>query len=147
LCWTHGNEDVFFGLGSFFIKDGSEIRFWEDKWLGNATLQEQYPALYSIVRHEGDTIAKVMGNSPPSVTFRRDLSGQRLVAWNALLQCLANIQLQDGHDEFRWNLHENRKISVASMYNALILLDVPIDKVSNDKLWKLKIPLWIKVFG
>jgi hypothetical protein len=81
------------------------------------------------------------------VTFRRDLSRQRLVAWNALLQRLVNIQLQDEHDEFCWNLHENGKISVASMYNALILSDVPIDKVSNDKLWKLKIPLRIKVFG
>jgi hypothetical protein len=58
------------------------------------------------------------------VTFRRDLSEQRLVAWNALLQRLANIQQQDGHDEFRWNLHENGKFLVASMYNALILPDV-----------------------
>jgi hypothetical protein len=32
------------------------------------------------------------------------------------------------------------------MYNALILPDVPINKVSNNKLWKLKIPLQIKVF-
>jgi hypothetical protein len=31
--------------------------------------------------------------------------------------------------------------------NAFILPDVPIDKVSNDNLWKLKIPLRIKVFG
>jgi hypothetical protein len=99
------------------------------------------------VRHKGDTIAKVMETSPPAVTFRRDLSGQRLVDWDALLQRLANIQLQDGHDEFRWNLHENGQFSVASMYNALILPDVPIDKISNDKLWKLKIPLRIKVFG
>lgn len=29
----------FFPFGSFSIKDGSEIRFWEDKWLGNATLR------------------------------------------------------------------------------------------------------------
>jgi hypothetical protein len=88
-----------------------------------------------------------MASSPSSVTFRWDLSGQRLAAWNALLLCLANIQLQDGYDEFRWNLHENEKNYVASIYNALILPDVPIDKVSNNKLWKLKIPLWIKVFG
>jgi hypothetical protein len=81
------------------------------------------------------------------VTFGRDLSGQRLVDWNALLHRLANIQLQDGHDEFRWNLHENGKISVASMYNALILPNVPIDKISNEKLWKLKLPLRIKIFG
>jgi hypothetical protein len=33
------------------------------------------------------------------------------------------------------------------MYNALILPDVPIDKISNNKLWKLKILLRIKVFG
>jgi hypothetical protein len=75
-----------------------------------------------------------MESSPPSVIFRRDLLGQRLVAWNVLLQHLANIQLQDGHDEFRWNLHKNGKFSVASMYNAIILPDVLIDKVSNNKL-------------
>jgi hypothetical protein len=33
------------------------------------------------------------------------------------------------------------------MYNALILPDMLIDKSSNDKLWKLKISLRIKVFG
>jgi hypothetical protein len=33
-------KKFFFNLGSFSIKDGSEIRFWEDKWLGNATLHE-----------------------------------------------------------------------------------------------------------
>jgi hypothetical protein len=33
-------KKFFFGLGSFSIKDGSEIRFWEDIWLGNATLRE-----------------------------------------------------------------------------------------------------------
>jgi hypothetical protein len=52
-------KKFFFSMGSFSIKDGSEIRFWEDRWLGNATLREQYMALYSIVRYKGDIIAKV----------------------------------------------------------------------------------------
>jgi hypothetical protein len=137
-------KKFFFGLGSFSIKDGSKIRFWEDKWLGNASLVNTirpYIAL-CVIRQ---TIAKVMETSPPAATFRRDLSGQRLVAWNALLQRLANIQLQNGHDEFRWNLNENGNFLVASMYNAL-LPDVLIDKICNNKLWKLKIPLWIKIF-
>jgi hypothetical protein len=30
----------FFGHGNFSIKDGSEVRFWEDKWLGTTTLRE-----------------------------------------------------------------------------------------------------------
>jgi hypothetical protein len=79
-------KKFFFGLGTFSIKDGSEIRFWEDKWNGNATLREQYPALYSIVRHKGDTIAKVMETSPPNVTFRRDF------VWSetCILECLTS---------------------------------------------------------
>jgi hypothetical protein len=99
------------------------------------------------VRHKGDTIAQVMETSPPNVAFRRDLSGQRLVFWHVLLQRLANIQLQPGYDKFHWNLHENGKFSVASMHNALILPNVPIDSVNSKKLWKLKILLRIKVFG
>jgi hypothetical protein len=33
------------------------------------------------------------------------------------------------------------------MYNVLIQPDIPIDKIAINKLWKLKIPLRIKVFG
>ena len=76
----------FFQYGSFYIRDGSEIQFWEDKWLGPTPLREQYPALYNIVRHKGDTLKKVIENAPPSMSFRRDLIGPRLAAWNDLLQ-------------------------------------------------------------
>jgi hypothetical protein len=57
-----------------------------------------------------------MATSPPDVTFMRDLIGQRLVAWNALLQRLATVQLSSGPDEFRWNLLKNGEFSVDSMY-------------------------------
>jgi hypothetical protein len=46
-------KNHFFPFGSFSIKDGSKIRFWEEKWLGNTTLRERYPALYRIVHHKG----------------------------------------------------------------------------------------------
>ncbi|WVZ53452.1 hypothetical protein U9M48_004392, partial [Paspalum notatum var. saurae] len=32
------------------VKDGSKIRFREDKWLGSATMREQYPCLCNIAR-------------------------------------------------------------------------------------------------
>jgi hypothetical protein len=135
----------FFRFGQFSIKDGSHIRFWEDSWLGNTPLREQYYALYNIVRYKSDTIKKVMATSPPDVTFRRDLIGQWLVAWNALLQRLATVELLPGTDEFRWNLVKNGEFSVDSMYNALIHLDIPVD--SNKMIWKMKISLKTKVFG
>jgi hypothetical protein len=91
----------FFGHGTFSIKDGSEIRFWEDKWLGNTSLRGQHPALYAIVRHKGDTLAQVLESNPPNMMFRRNLFGPRLVSWESLLQRLANVQLTNGKDEFR----------------------------------------------
>jgi hypothetical protein len=86
-------KKYFFCLGNFSIKDGLEIRLWEDRWLGNTMLHEQYLALYPIVHYKSDTIAKVMGTSPPNVMFRRVLLGKRLVYWNALVQRLANVHL------------------------------------------------------
>jgi hypothetical protein len=70
-------KKFFFRCGTLSINDGSQIWFWEDIWLDNAPLWEQYPDLYNIVRHKGDTIAKIMATSPPDVTFIRDLLGPR----------------------------------------------------------------------
>jgi hypothetical protein len=95
--------------------------------------------LYDIVHHKGDTIAHVFESNPPNVVFRRNLYGPRHVSWDNLLQRLASIQLIVGRDEFQWNLHENGKFSVASMYNALISYDLPV--LNNKKIWKMKIPL------
>jgi hypothetical protein len=107
LAWA--TKKFIFRYGTFSIKDGSQIRFWEDSWLGNNPLCEQYPVVYSIVRRKIDTIVVVMATSPPDVTFRRDLIGPRLQSWNALLQCLDSIQRSAGTDDFRWNLHPNGK--------------------------------------
>jgi hypothetical protein len=85
-----------------------------------------------------------MATSPPDVTIKRDLVGHRLVAWNALLQRLATIQLSTAPAEFHWNLHKNGEFSVDSMYNALIHLNIPVD--DNKMTWKMKIPLKTKVF-
>jgi hypothetical protein len=91
------------------------------------------------VAHKGDTIAHVLESNPPNVTFRRNLYGPRLASWENLLQRLASVQLIDGKDEFQWNLLENGKFSVASMYNAPISSDLPV--LDSKKIWKIKIPL------
>ena len=152
VYWKSGDSHIWAGLiatkkyffqyGSFSIKDGSKIRFWEDKWLGNATLREQYPALYNIVRHKSDTLAKVMETFPPNVSFRQSLFVRRQAFWNALIQRLAVVQ---GSDEFRWNLNGNGKFTVDSMYKALIHPNMPVG--NNKKIWKMKIPLKNKVFA
>lgn len=52
----------FLRFGTFILKDGSQLRFWEDTWLGNSPLHDQYPQLYNIVRKKQDTVADVLTN-------------------------------------------------------------------------------------
>jgi hypothetical protein len=139
------SKKFFFRFGSFSINDGSQIRFWEDKWLGNMPLSKQYHVLYKIVLHKSDTIATVMATSPLDVTFRRDLINPRLVAWNILLQHLASIQLSPRPDVFRWNLHANGIFFIDSLYHVILRSDLPID--NNKKIWKMKIPLETNIFA
>jgi hypothetical protein len=133
----------FLWYGSFQIKNGEQIRFLEDKWLGNYSFEHQYPTLYNIVRRKNDTISKVLSAVPLSISFRRYLSGNNLILWNNLVGRIAQVQLVDTEDVFRWDLHQSGQFFIHSMYQALINNGlVP----TNNKIWKVWIPLKIKIF-
>jgi hypothetical protein len=114
-------KKYFFGLGTFSIKDGSEIRFWEDKWLGATSLHEQYPVLYSTVRHKGDTIAKVLETSPPNVSFSRDLFGRGLylgMPYSYVWQISSYIRDLMNSDETYMRMVNYRSIHVQCAYST-----------------------------
>ena len=133
----------FFRFGSFKIRDGSQVRFWEDKWLGNASLREQYPCLYNIVRHKQSTIAQIFQTNPPCFSWRRDLIGAKLAAWYNILPHIADLVRVHEQDEFHWNLTPNGVFSVKSHYLALTHIGVPN---INRRIWKVKVPLKVKIF-
>jgi hypothetical protein len=54
----------------------------------------------NIVRHKGDTIAKMCWNHHHEMLLR-DLVGPRFTSWNAFLLRLAPLQLAQGTNEFR----------------------------------------------
>jgi hypothetical protein len=74
---------------------------------------------------------------------QRPYFGHKLALWNNLLSRLSNIVLSQEEDEFRWKLHQSGEFSIKCHYLALIYQDVPN---SNKRLWKLKVPLKIKIF-
>ena len=99
-------KEFFYQFGTFSVRDGSQVRFWEDTWLGNNSLMVQYPSLYRIVRHKFVMIKQVLGQENPDISFRRDLLGTRLTAWNELLTRLEDIQLsgEPWVDALQWPL-------------------------------------------
>ncbi|WVZ62771.1 LOW QUALITY PROTEIN: hypothetical protein U9M48_012475, partial [Paspalum notatum var. saurae] len=72
---------------NFIIRDGSHIRFWEDRWLGDLMLREQYPCLCNIARDKYTSVASSISTNPRNLSWRRDLM------WNNLLPRIANIVL------------------------------------------------------
>ena len=78
------------------------------------------------------------------MSFRRDLLGTRLASWQALQKRLAQIHLLPRRDQFSWNLLNNEKFLVESIYNALVHSDMPV--LNNKHLLKIKVPLKTKIF-
>jgi hypothetical protein len=74
-------KDEVLSLGSFVIKDGTNVRFWDDTWIRDKPLKIQYPNLYNIAREPHATIAKIMATSPLNVSFRRALVDNNLKNW------------------------------------------------------------------
>jgi len=123
----------FLRFGTFMIQNGSQVRFWEDIWLGNTPLREQYPQLYNIARGKHDTMEAVLSAYPPNVSWRRDLFGDKLVMWNNLLSRLTTVISSQEEDEFIWTLDRKGEFSVKSHYLGLIHQNIPN---TNKHLWK-----------
>ena len=68
-------KDQFLELSIFNIHRGAQVRFWEDKLLGNFTLKAQYPPLYNITWKKHIKIANVFSTTPLNISFRWTLMG------------------------------------------------------------------------
>ena len=71
-------KEQFLQRGKFQVSNGEQTRFWEDWWLGNKPLMQQFPSLYNIVRKRNQTVASALGTIPLNITFRRVLVGDKL---------------------------------------------------------------------
>ena len=135
-------KDDFFSRGSFVVGNGETTRFWEDTWLGNSPLMNQYPLLYNIVQNQHASVHDVLHNAPPlNIGFRRALVGNKWDMWSHLCLRLMQVTLNNVPDYFKWNLNQNGQFTVKSMYEDLMNgHTIYLQKY----LWKLKIPQKIK---
>jgi hypothetical protein len=136
-------KEEFFSFGSFQLQDERLIKFWEDSWLGATTLKEQYRNIYNIVRRKDATLPEILGSRPFNIFFWRSLVAGNLQDWHDLVMKLSSIHLTYSPDHFKWSLNSNGRFTVNSMYQAFLDTDVV---PNNSYLWKIKVPLKIKVF-
>jgi hypothetical protein len=98
--------------------------------------------LFNIVHRKQAKVAEVLSSTPLIASFRRALMGNKLVEWNNLVARVANVYLQHGPNVFVWSLHKNGIFSVNTIYKFLVNNRIKVSTI----VWKLKIPLKIKIF-
>lgn len=69
--------------------------------------------------------------------------GNYLALWHNLVSRLAQISLTSENDRLKWTLTASRVFTVRSMYRVLINNGIILN---NKFIWKLKLPLKVKIF-
>ena len=78
--------------------------FWEDEWMGDTSLAQQYPSLYNIASNKNSTVEAVFETIPINLPFRIHLLGNVRESWFHLVERLMCVHLANQQDCFRWRL-------------------------------------------
>jgi hypothetical protein len=89
-------------------------------------------------------VGRVLSTVSLNVSFRRFLNDNNRILWNDLVGRIMQIRLNNPNDVFSWNLHQHGQYTVHSLHLALI--NNGMANNMNKQLWRLKIPLKIKIF-
>ena len=84
-------------------------------------------------------MANELSHNPLNIQFRRYFTGQNWESWKRLVGRLMRVNLSNEKEQCVWNLMDNGSFMVQFMYMDYMHGHTPY-------LWKLKVPLKIKVF-
>lgn len=90
----------------FKVEGSTKNRFWKDLWVGNRTLEEEYPSLYRLAQRKNRLIVDHVFSWQDHMSWRlcpnRILnSGEQQLA-NCLLDSLSGFQLNRDSDRIIW---------------------------------------------
>ena len=131
--------------------DGTRIRFWHDRWIGENSLKDRYPVLYACSAVKDACISEVLwapeGGSVRvwNLRFYRAFEDWELAASYSLFQLIhPRIPRGDRRDTLRWRLKGDGKFDTRSYYHE-------IRGASNSLfpwkgVWKPKIPKRVAFF-
>lgn len=136
-------RDIFLSFCRRIVGNGKRIRFWEDDWWGGKPFAVQFPRLFNLTFSTDISAHRVFTEGWNVIRFRRTLVGDTLRQWEALKSSCSLVSLSDRKDKLFWKLEARGTFSVGSLYRSLKRAKVPFP---YSFLWKIKIPLKIKVF-
>lgn len=125
------------------VNDGSNTKFWEQVWIGDFPLIDQFSRLYRISTQKDALIAEILGN----LQFRepvREWEMQDLAMFNDLLE---TVQLHDSNPGcLQWRWSKDCNFSVKSVYSKWEDCHFS-EKKLLDSSWKSNCPPKVELFS
>jgi hypothetical protein len=129
---------------SFKVNNGERVLFWEDVWLGRTPLKLTFSKLYEYCRNKDCLISECYKDGEWVIDFKRPLLQAEVVCWEALLDQLKAVRLNDRQDKAVWKLEKTGNYSTKSMYRCLSHRGIVNQRIR--RVWKSKLPMKLKVF-
>jgi hypothetical protein len=149
------NTDWFSQYAVERIGNGRQTSFWKDKWLGDFSLMNKFPRLYSISTQKEGIVAEV-GNLAGTVgwtlTWRRSLFVWENTLLEELLMLINQTSLSMEEDYWVWRLDKEGLFSVKSTYTAISNMLITGSSVTPEEgtafkaIWKCNAPSKVSAF-
>lgn len=134
--WDNFNQQCSYKAGN-----GIHIKFWKDKWLGNTTLQSDFPTLFSIASEPDSTISQNRENNAWTPLFRRNFQDWEL---NSLLQLLSKLECYSpvvhSPDRIKWDRRTDGQYTVKAGYSSWCAQNDMIEMWPWKLIWRTKAP-------
>jgi hypothetical protein len=132
--------------------NGSNISFWQDWWCGDRSLEQCFPALFSIARNKDATVEDNLvvhnGAIQWNVLFTRHIQDWELDMVISFFDRLYSSSTRHGEgDRLVWNPSRKGLFEVRSFYKELIRKGGPVVPCFPWKnIWRVKAPTRVAFF-
>jgi hypothetical protein len=127
--------------------NGVHTNFWEDVWIGNMSLREQFPRLFSIsVQQEASVVSVWNQDSGWNLNWRRGLFVWELNLLNEMLVIINSAVLTGESDRWGWRLEKDEDFTVKSTYELVSNMLLPSGDIASEKkqafkaIWNCPVP-------
>ncbi|KAL4301914.1 hypothetical protein GQ457_10G019110 [Hibiscus cannabinus] len=135
------------------VGDGKHILFWDDVWLGNSFLKDQFPRFYALSCNKSGKVAdfgrKIGARWVWHIPLRRGLFDRELPYWQEFMSRLNTFQSSvSGHDWVWWLGSSDGSFSVKSL-KKLVIGPLPPSNFWDDFVWigfappKVELFVWL----
>lgn len=103
-----------------------------------------FPNIFKICTNPNAKVAEYWRNGEWNIEFRRNFGISEQMEWEQLVNLTDGVVLDNQRDIAKWALEKNNNFSTKSLYRFLAFQGM--QSKSMYRIWKIKIPLKIKIF-